>query len=357
MAISRFGINDKYQAFSAILFLAMNTRSGKAQAAPAHSRTTRRIVMLAVPPIEELDLVGPWEVFATANNSVQGKPRPYETELLTTGRRLTFQGDSGLILCAHRNYRSAAGAIDTLIVPGGVGPQTARNASVLRWLRLAATRARRIASICTGAFLLAKAGLLDGKRATTHWMYAGKLASQFPEITVEPDRIYVQDGSIYTSAGVAAGMDLALALVEEDLGSAAALQVARTLVVFLRRPGGQAQFSSLLSRQASEFKPLRELHVWIAENLDGDLRVENLAARVAMSPRNFARVFTREFGVTPARFVEDLRVEACRRELEATARSLEEIASAAGFRSAGVMRRAFERRLRISPRSYREHFR
>lgn len=152
-------------------------------------------------------------------------------------------------------------------------------------------------------------------------MFAEKFAVQYPRITVEPDRIYVQDGRVYTSAGVTAGMDLALALVEEDFGSASALQVARALVLFLRRPGGQAQFSSLLSLQASEYRPLRELQVWIAENLKQDLSVENLAARAAMSPRNFARVFAREFGVTPAHFVENLRLEASRRELETTAKS------------------------------------
>lgn len=324
---------------------------------PLRSRTARRIVMFAVPPVEELDLVGPWEVFATANNKLPGKSLPYRLELVTTARTRSLAGSSGLTLVADRNYRSATGEIDTLIVPGGDGPQRACDPAILSWLRAAGSRVRRIASICTGAFLLAQAGLLDDKRATTHWMFAAELASQFPRTTVEPDRIYVQDGAIFTSAGVTAGMDLALALVEEDHGSSVAMEVARALVLFLRRPGGQAQFSSLLSHQSSEYKPLRELQVWIAENLDRDLCVENLAARAAMSTRNFARVFTREFGVTPARFVEDLRIETCRRELETTARSLDEIASAVGFASAEVMRRAFERRIGTSPRSYREHFR
>jgi transcriptional regulator GlxA family with amidase domain len=217
-------------------------------------------------------------------------------------------------------------------------------------------KARRVASICTGAFLLAEAGLLDGRRATTHWMFAKKLATRYPRVRVEPDQIYVQDEHVYTSAGVAAGMDLSLALVEEDFGGSLALQVARALVLFLRRPGGQAQFSALLSSQASDNKRLHELQVWMAENLDQDLSVENLASQVAMSPRNFARVFVRDTGITPAHLVEQLRVEAARRELEMTDQGLDEIAAASGFRSAEVMRRAFLRAIGTSPSSYRQHF-
>ncbi len=211
-------------------------------------------------------------------------------------------------------------------------------------------------SICTGAFLLAEAGLLDGRRATTHWMFAKDFALRYPRVTVEPDRIYVRDSHVYTSAGVTAGMDLSLALVEEDLGSALALQVARALVLFLRRPGGQAQFSAVLSSQASEHKPLRELQVWMAENVRQDLSMENLASRVAMSPRNFARLFAREIGTTPAHFVEQLRVESARRELETTEKGLEQIAVVSGFKSAEVMRRAFLRCIGTSPSGYREHF-
>jgi transcriptional regulator GlxA family with amidase domain len=254
--------------------------------------------------------LAPGDVFATANHAVSGDcdGPPCHIELATTSRTLSFRGDSGLRLSADRRYTAVQDPVDTLIVPGGNGPQDVRDPAALAWLRQRAKHPRRVISICTGAFLLAKCGLLDGKRATTHWMFAKPLALAYPRIAVEPDRIYVQDGRIYTSAGVTAGMDLALALVEEDLGSTVALQVARALVLFLRRPGGQAQFSSLLSGQASESRPLRELQIWIAENLHRDLRVENLASRVAMSPRNFARVLAREFGVPPANFVEDLRV-------------------------------------------------
>ncbi len=324
---------------------------------PVSPRAPRRVVIFAVPPVEELDIVGPWEVFATANNRLPEESPLYSLELVTAGRHLIFKGDSGLTLSANRRHTSLMGVIDTLLIPGGSGPQTARSRAMLDWLRRQARFSRRVASICTGAFLLAKAGLLDGKRAATHWRFANKLAALHPRVSVEPDRIYVQDGRFYSSAGVTAGMDLSLALVEEDFGNAVALEVARALVLFLRRPGGQTQFSSLLSAQACEHKPLRELAVWAAENLKQDLSIENLAARAAMSSRNFARVFAREFRITPARFVEDLRVEACRRKLESTTNSLDEIAEAVGFGSADVMRRAFERCVGTSPRSYREHFR
>jgi transcriptional regulator GlxA family with amidase domain len=320
------------------------------------SRAPRLVVVLAVPPVEELDIVGPWEIFTSANGALRGKSRAYEMELLTTSKNLRFVGDSGLKLSADRRYRHLKAEVDTLIIPGGKGPQSMRDPVVLNWLKDKASRIRRVASICTGAFLLAEAGLLNRRRATTHWMFAKDFALRYPRVTVEPDRIYVRDGHIYTSAGVTAGMDLSLALVEEDLGSAVALQVARALVLFLRRPGGRTQFSAVLSSQASQYKPLRELQVWMAENVQQDLSVEQLASRVAMSPRNFARSFAREIGVTPAHFVEQLRVESARRELEATEKGLEQIAEVSGFRSAEVMRRAFLRAIGTSPSSYRQHF-
>src|SRR5215472_13872991 len=192
----------------------------------------RHIVFLAVPPVEELDLVGPWEAFATANNALAPGTRAYELHLFTTNRTRVFTGDSRLKLSADGHYNSFSGEVDTLIIPGGSGPQNMCDQSVLNWLRLQSKNARRVVSICTGAFLLARAGLLDGKRATTHWKFANELAQRYPGVTVEPDRIYVQDSKIYTSAGVTAGMDLALALVEEDLGSTIALQVAQALVLF-----------------------------------------------------------------------------------------------------------------------------
>lgn len=317
---------------------------------------TRHIVVLAVPPTEELDIVGPWEIFATANSAIRQQRPAYDIELVTTSKEGTLIGDSGLRLSATRHYDSLKGEIDTLIIPGGTGAQTTCEGAFLEWLGSVSKRVRRVVSVCTGAFLLAQAGLLDGKRATTHWMFANELARRYSRVKVEADRIYVRDGHMYTSAGVTAGMDLALALVEEDLGSTLALEVARRLVLFLHRPGGQAQFSTLLSAQAFAKKPLRELHVWIAENLKANLSVENLAARVAMSPRNFARAFVREIGMTPARFIERLRVDAARSELETTDHGLETVALNAGFSTAEVMRKAFHRSVGTSPKEYRERF-
>jgi transcriptional regulator GlxA family with amidase domain len=210
--------------------------------------------------------------------------------------------------------------------------------------------------VCTGAFVLAAAGLLDGRRATTHWRSCASLARRYPQITVDADPIFVRDGNIYTSAGVTAGMDLALALVEEDHGREVALHVARELVLFLRRPGGQSQFSAQLAVQAADREPLRELQAWIADHLDQDLSIPALAARVAMSERNFARVFTREVGVTPARFVETARIEAARRRLEESSHGVEAVAAQCGFGTAESMRRTFLRRLRVPPSAYRHRF-
>jgi transcriptional regulator GlxA family with amidase domain len=320
-------------------------------------RRALRVVVFAVPPAEELDIVGPWDVFGSANSALREQGPVYNIELVTAGKRRTFRGDSGLTLSAKCRYTEVHGEIDTLVVVGGTGATVSRDRAVANWIRKVAGRARRVASICTGAFLLAEAGLLDGRRATTHWMFTRELAARYPKVRVDPDPIFVRDGNIYTSAGVTAGMDLALALVEEDLGSAMALRIARTLVLFLRRPGGQAQFSVSLSAQASDFKPLRELQIWIAENLGQDLSVGVLASRVAMSERNFARVFARESGRTPAQYVKQLRLEAARRKLELTDKGLEEVALVSGFGSAEVLRRAFMRHCGTSPSLYRDHFR
>jgi len=326
-----------------------------AQTLPNRQRAVR-IVVLAVPPAEELDIVGPWDVFGSVNSALREQGPVYNMELVTAGRHRTFRGDSGLTLSAKYRYTEVRGEIDTLVVVGGTGATTSRDRTVASWIHKAASRARRVASICTGAFLLAEAGLLDGRRATTHWMFTKEFAARYPKVQVDPDPIFIRDGNVYTSAGVTAGMDLALALVEEDLGSAMALRIARSLVLFLRRPGGQAQFSIALSAQASDFKPLRELQIWMAENLGQDLSVGVLASRVAMSERNFARVFARELGTTPAQYVEQLRLEAARRELELTDKSLEQIALASGFRSAEVLRRAFMRHCGTPPGLYRDHF-
>jgi transcriptional regulator GlxA family with amidase domain len=210
--------------------------------------------------------------------------------------------------------------------------------------------------VCTGALVLAEAGLLDGRRATTHWNWCEELARDYPRVTVDPTPIYVRDGNCYTSAGVTAGIDLAVALVEEDLGRSAALKVAQMMVVFLRRPGGQSQFSASLMAQTSESRPFGDLLAWVPDIIQSDLSIESLARRAAMSPRNFARLFQQAVGKTPARYIEHLRLEAARRHIESTAMTFEEVAISCGFNSAETLRRAFVRRLGVTPGQYRSSF-
>jgi transcriptional regulator GlxA family with amidase domain len=316
--------------------------------------------MVAFPDVQILDVTGPLEVFARAArwlaDAGRSGPVAYEVELLAAAAG-TIRTSSGLRLGVDRPYGATGDRLDTLLVAGGVGTAGAmRDRALLAWLRRMAHRVRRLGSVCSGAFVLAEAGLLDGRRATTHWSVCDALAQRYPRVRVDPDPIFIRDGRVYTSAGVTAGMDLALALVEEDHGREIALHVARELVLFLRRPGGQSQFSAQLALQTTDHQPLRELQAWIAEHPSADLSVATLAARVAMSPRNFARVFARELGTTPARFVEQIRVEAARRRLEESAHGVDLIASECGFGSAESMRRSFVRTLRVPPSAYRSRF-
>jgi transcriptional regulator GlxA family with amidase domain len=314
----------------------------------------RRIVILAFPSVQALDVTGPSEVFSLAHRAA--REGAYEIELVGPEGR-SISTSSGLQLAPHRSLDSCRGAIDTLLVAGGLGvADAARDPRLVSWLRRTARRSRRVGSVCTGAFLLARAGLLEGRRATTHWAACAALARNYPSIDVDPDPIFVRDGNVYTSAGVTAGIDLALALVEEDLGRDAALDVARALVLFIRRPGGQAQFSAGLAGQAASQPGVREVQGWIADHLEADLSVPALAERAFMSARNFARVFAREVGMTPAAYVEAVRVERARALLETTGLLLEEIARRCGFGTVETMRRAFLRRLHVSPRDYRARF-
>jgi transcriptional regulator GlxA family with amidase domain len=319
------------------------------------TRDRRRVVILAFPDVQILDVTGPSEVFSIADRICAGEA--YTVELIAPSAG-ELQSSSALRLIADCGIEDCAGPIDTLLVAGGLGVGKAIcDADLIEWVQQAATRSRRVASVCTGAFLLAQAGLLEGRRATTHWSACRHLAETYPSIAVEADAIFVRDGDLYTSAGISAGIDLALALVEDDRGSALALQIARMLVLFMRRPGGQAQFSNALTGQAAETASVRDLQSWIADHLDEDLSVAALAQRAFMSPRNFARVFAGQTGQTPGRYVESLRIERARALLQRGERSVEGVAQHCGFGTVETLRRSFSRRLGVSPGEYRERFR
>ena len=322
----------------------------------ASTSKPRRIVILAFPGVQPLDVIGPAEVFAGADTLAGGGA--YTVDVVAKDPDPIAVRGGGYSLVPKRTTAQFRGPIDTLVVAGGIGVRAAEDdVELIRWIRSAARRSRRVTSVCSGSFLLARAGLLEGKTVTTHWASTEELARRHPELKVDPTPIFVRDGSVWTSAGVTSGMDLSLALVEEDLGREIAVEIARWLVLFLQRPGGQAQFSSHLSAQLAERRPLRELQSWIADNLDADLRVETLAERAAMSPRNFARFFRREIGMTPAAYVEELRVERSRQLLEDSADPIDLISARCGFGTPETMRRAFGRRVGVPPAQYRARFR
>jgi transcriptional regulator GlxA family with amidase domain len=315
--------------------------------------SNRRIVVVAVPPVDELDLVGPLQVFNSVNR-LAGRTI-YAIEVVTNTKRLTVEGEGGVLsFIARDHFDNVDGVCDSVLVVCGLGSRSVRDAALSAWLRKKALEVRRLGAVCVGSFLLAEAGLLNGRRATTHWKFGRELAARYPAVRVEHEPLWVKDGNVYTSAGISAGIDLALAWVEEDCGAALAHEAARELVLFLRRPGGQPQLSVSLASQASEMMSIRELQIWIAEHLATRLSVEELADRMAMSVRNFERVFTREVGTTPSQYVLQMRVEAARRLLERTDNGLKQVASATGFGGVDVMRRAFVRLLGITPRRYRE---
>jgi transcriptional regulator GlxA family with amidase domain len=259
-----------------------------------------------------------------------------------------------LTFMAGQHFKRVDGACDSVLLVCGLGTRFVRNAELSAWLTMKAVEVRRLGAVCVGSFLLAEAGLLNGRRATTHWKFGRELARKYPAVKVEHEPLWVKDGNIYTSAGISAGIDLALAWVEEDCGAALAHEAARELVLFLRRPGGQPQLSVSLASQASAMSSIRELQIWIAEHLRSRLSIDDLADRMSMSVRNFERVFTREVGTTPAQYVLQVRVEAARHQLERSNGGLKHVASVAGFGSTDAMRRAFVRLLGITPRRYRE---
>jgi transcriptional regulator GlxA family with amidase domain len=311
----------------------------------------RTVLVVLFDDVQSLDVSGPVEVFAGAEKHTPGTYRIRTASLdgapVRTSSGLTLVPDEPLFGTPRP---------DTLLVPGGQGTRSP-DPRLTDWLREHGPRARRLVSVCTGAILLAEAGLLDGRRATTHWAYCDKLARDHPAVAVDPAPIYIRDGQVSTSAGVTSGIDLALALVEEDLGRDAALTVARHLVVFLRRPGNQAQFSAQLAAQTAVREPLREVQQWITEHPGGDLGVESLAGRARLSPRHFARAFRAETGMTPGRYVDRVRLEHARRLLEDTADGIEEISRASGYGTPEAMRRAFLKALGAGPAEYRRRFR
>jgi transcriptional regulator GlxA family with amidase domain len=323
------------------------------------TRKPRVIAIIAYPGVQSLDVTGPLEVFAGAQRLIEetGRhDRGYRWYVLSRDGQ-ALRTSSGLLMTPDAGLREAPTPIDTLIVAGGYRyADAAGDHELVDWIAHASTTARRTVSVCTGAFLLARAGLLDGRRATTHWAAAQELRQLHPKVLVDPEPIFVRDGSIWTSAGVTAGMDLALALVEDDLDREAALAIARHLVLFLHRPGNQSQFSATLAAQRAEREPLREIQRALLEDVAGDHSVEAMADRAHMSPRHFARAFRAETGVTPARHVEQVRLEAARRQLEETSDPLAVIAARCGFGTAETMRRVFLRTLHVGPAEYRRRF-
>jgi transcriptional regulator GlxA family with amidase domain len=317
--------------------------------------TPRHILFFALPPIQPIDLFGPLEVFRMAD-LIHGVNATYRIEV-ACWRSRDLATESGLPLRVHLAAPFEPRAVDTFVVVGGQGAQYTINPRVDAWVGRMSRLARRTVSVCTGAFALARAGILDGRRATTHWLFTGDLAKDFARVTVDGNPIWIEDDGVFTSAGITTGIDLALALVNRDLGARVALETARVLVVYVQRSGGQAQFSSTLAAQRAESLPIREIQAWIADHLSLPHGVEDLARTAGMSPRNFSRVFTKEVGWPPARFVQRVRLEAARRSLERGDRGLEEIARMVGFGSADVMTRAFRRELSTTPQAYREAFR
>jgi len=316
-----------------------------------------RIVLLGPPNARVLDLTGPWEVFSRVNEVLTeqhpGDKPGYQFEVATAGSSRSINCFGGLNIQA-KTFRALDSDLDTLLVGGGRAVwELPRNKELLDWLRTAAAQARRVAAIGSGAFLLAEAGLLQGKRVTTHWRWVERLQRSYPSILVDPHPVFVRDGKFFTSAGVSVSIDLSLAIAEEDYGHEVVAEVAKRLVIFVNRPGGQAQVSRPLILQGSDHDHFRDLGVWIANHLDDDLTVEALANRSAMSVRNFARRFRDSFGVTPAEFVTRVRVEAACRQLDESNLTMEQIAARCGFSSAELLRRACRRILGHSPRHFR----
>jgi transcriptional regulator GlxA family with amidase domain len=318
----------------------------------------RPVVIVSYPGVQSLDVAGPFEVFAGAGRAARacGTTGGYEVQVVSTAGG-TVRTESGLGL-GTSPLPGPGAPLDTLVLSGGSGVTDAQeDAALVAWVGEAAAGARRLATVCSGSFLAARAGLLDGHRVTTHWARAGELAAGYPAVEVDADPIYVRDGRVWSSAGVTAGIDLALALVEEDLGSDVSQLIARWLVMFLHRPGGQTQFAAPVWAPRARRTAVRESQTRVDADPGGDHRVATMAEAASLSERHFTRLFTTEVGETPSRYVERVRTEAARRELESTGDTLEVIAARCGFGTAETLRRAFQRRVHCSPDAYRRRFR
>lgn len=319
-------------------------------------RRPLRIGFLVFPQITALDLVGPMDAFTAAVTMHAQRSVPhYET--LTIGiDREALRAESGLQLLPHCTLASAP-PLDTVIIPGGRGLREPNvNKAIASWLLKRWRGIRRVASVCTGIYGLAPTGLIDGRRVTTHWAFAAAVARQFPRLRLEPDALYLQDGKFFTSAGITAGIDMTLAMIEADCGASVSLAVARELVVYLKRSGGQEQYSQPLRFQSDSADRFGDLVAWVDANLHRRLRIDDMAGRVHVGPRHFSRQFKDTFGITPASFVERRRLDEARKRLTDSRRSVKAISSSVGFRSADGFRRAFERRFGVAPRQYRERF-
>ncbi len=308
--------------------------------------------------VTALDIIGPAEAFACAvsgENGNSAQQRCYEILILARSEK-PFTAESGIVFKPHATFGDAP-ALDTLVIPGGSGLRMEGvSEHIAAWIKGKAARVRRVASVCTGLYALAQTGLIDGRHAATHWRFAQDLARRFPKLKVDADALFIKDGKFYSSAGVTAGIDLSLSMIEEDYGAGAALSVARELVVYLKRPGGQEQFSEPLQFQTRSTDPLTELAAWMPGHLHQDLSVEALAERACLCPRHFSRRFKDAFDTTPAVFVEGLRLGEARKRLTTSHQTIESVAASVGFRSADAFRRAFERRFGIQPSIYRQRF-
>ncbi len=318
----------------------------------AADASSRRVLLVLVPPVDELDVVGHTQVLSLAN--VMAGRRFYDLQVATTGHELVVPGEGGFLsFMASRRLSEVEGPFDDILLVCGVENRRATDPALIEWLQREAPRAQRVGAVCVAVFHLADAGLLDGRRATAHWRFVDEFARRHPKVRVAAAPIWIQDGPMFTSAGVTAGFDMALGWVEDDLGPALATEIAAELVLFARRSGDEAQVSHILTAQAGERRQVRELVPWIHDNLHKPLTVEIMAGRACMSSRTLERAFAREIGRSPARFLLEARIAHARRLLGTTSRSLEQVARASGFATADAMRRAFRRFDGSSPRAYR----